>query len=148
MLHVNTLASALPGPSSQPGATEAELKQERFRKTVMAAHEIVTQKLYKAKAASLEAYFKSVWKISRAQVYRFLDCATVLTVGFHMGMRYFWFRDLTFCATGKTGSPVPRDPGPETPFLSFARLPSRTLPQNSTSRISHKYLPTNVCADP
>ena len=86
VLHVNTL-SALPAPSSpHVGMTDVDHKQERFRKTVMAAHEIVTQKLYKAKAPSLEAYFKSVWKISRAQVYRFLDCATVLTVGCLQGL--------------------------------------------------------------
>ncbi|KXS14570.1 hypothetical protein M427DRAFT_70569 [Gonapodya prolifera JEL478] len=53
-------------------------KQERFRKTVMAADAIVKGKLYKAKAPSLEAYFREVWKISRAQVYRFIDCAQVL----------------------------------------------------------------------
>lgn len=80
VLHVNTLSS-VPMPSPPNAAiSDLDQKQERFRKTVMAAHEIVTQKLYKAKAPSLEAYFKSVWKISRAQVYRFLDCATVLTV--------------------------------------------------------------------
>lgn len=80
VLHVNTLSATPSSPLAGIPVTEAAAKQDRFRKTVMAAHEIVTQKLYKAKAASLEAYFKSVWKISRAQVYRFLDCATVLTV--------------------------------------------------------------------
>jgi len=39
---------------------------------------LLTKKLYKACAPSLEIYFRDVWKISRAQVYRFLDCATVL----------------------------------------------------------------------
>ncbi|KAJ3195610.1 hypothetical protein HDU67_004313, partial [Dinochytrium kinnereticum] len=53
-------------------------KQRRFRRTVFAVQAIVSAKLYKTKSASLEAYFKDVWKISRAQVYRFLDCAAVL----------------------------------------------------------------------
>jgi hypothetical protein len=33
-----------------------------------------------ANSESLENYFKTVWKISRAQVYRFLDCAHVLNL--------------------------------------------------------------------
>ncbi|TPX71868.1 hypothetical protein SpCBS45565_g00937 [Spizellomyces sp. 'palustris'] len=53
-------------------------KQKRFKRTVMAVHAIVSHKLYKSKASSLEAYFRDAWKISRAQVYRFLDCAVVL----------------------------------------------------------------------
>ncbi|KAG4092469.1 hypothetical protein H8356DRAFT_1294585 [Neocallimastix lanati (nom. inval.)] len=53
-------------------------KQERFRQTVMAAHTIVSQKLYKTKSQTVESYFRDVWKISRASVYRFLDCALVL----------------------------------------------------------------------
>ena len=55
-------------------------KQKRFKRTVMAVHAIVTHKLYKTKASSLEVYFKDSWNISRAQVYRFLDCAWVLKV--------------------------------------------------------------------
>ncbi|KAI9094701.1 hypothetical protein DFS34DRAFT_240023 [Phlyctochytrium arcticum] len=53
-------------------------KQKRFKRTVMTVHAIVSLKLYKSKASSLEAYFRDAWKISRAQVYRFLDCAVVL----------------------------------------------------------------------
>ncbi|KAJ3413348.1 hypothetical protein HDV05_008130 [Chytridiales sp. JEL 0842] len=53
-------------------------KQKRFRRTVFAVQDIVNKKKYKDKSVSLEAYFKDFWKISRAQVYRFLDCATVL----------------------------------------------------------------------
>ncbi|KAJ3157400.1 hypothetical protein HDU86_003291 [Geranomyces michiganensis] len=53
-------------------------KQKRFARTVLAVHAIVSQKLYKTKANSLEAYFRDAWKISRAQVYRFLDCAVIL----------------------------------------------------------------------
>ncbi|KAJ3282444.1 hypothetical protein HK104_010889, partial [Borealophlyctis nickersoniae] len=53
-------------------------KLKRFRRTVAAVHAIVSNKLYRSKASSLEAYFREAWKISRAQVYRFLDCAAVL----------------------------------------------------------------------
>ena len=55
-------------------------KQKRFKRTVFAVHAIVTHKLYKSKASSLESYFKTSWNISRAQVYRFLDSAWVLQV--------------------------------------------------------------------
>ncbi len=51
-----------------------------FSSTVDAVQTIVREKLYRAKAKSLESYFNSVWHISRAQVYRYLDCATVLDV--------------------------------------------------------------------
>ncbi|KAJ3024773.1 hypothetical protein HK097_006849, partial [Rhizophlyctis rosea] len=44
----------------------------------MAVHDIVTSKLYRTKNVSLEKYFREEWKISRAQVYRFMDCAVVL----------------------------------------------------------------------
>jgi len=53
-------------------------RQDHFQKTILAIQSIVSRKLYKAVAPSLEIYFRDVWKISRAQVYRFLDCATVL----------------------------------------------------------------------
>jgi hypothetical protein len=53
-------------------------RQDGFQKTILAIQNIVNRKLYKACAPSLEIYFRDVWKISRAQVYRFLDCATVL----------------------------------------------------------------------
>jgi len=53
-------------------------RQDGFQKTILAIQNIVNKKLYKACAPSLEIYFRDVWKISRAQVYRFLDCATVL----------------------------------------------------------------------
>lgn len=55
-------------------------KQDRFRRTVLAVDQIVNQKLYKSKSSSLEQYFRDVWKISRAQVYRFIDSACVLKV--------------------------------------------------------------------
>ncbi|KAI9137573.1 hypothetical protein BKA69DRAFT_883753 [Paraphysoderma sedebokerense] len=57
---------------------DRERKKQKFQQTVESIHTIVTTKLYKAKTSSLEAYFRSEWKISRAQVYRFLDCALIL----------------------------------------------------------------------
>ncbi|KAI9349444.1 hypothetical protein DFJ73DRAFT_833576 [Zopfochytrium polystomum] len=54
-------------------------KQRGFRNTVMAVEVICRHKLYRERGIkSLESYFKEVWKISRAQVYRFLDCAAVI----------------------------------------------------------------------
>ncbi|KAJ3283225.1 hypothetical protein HK104_010505 [Borealophlyctis nickersoniae] len=44
----------------------------------MAVHAIVQGRLYKAQGQSLESYFRNAYKISRAQVYRFMDCAIVL----------------------------------------------------------------------
>ncbi|KAI8803608.1 hypothetical protein BJ742DRAFT_491979 [Cladochytrium replicatum] len=53
-------------------------KQKRFKRTVFGVLTIVHHKFYKSKANSLESYFRDAWKISRAQVYRFIDCALVL----------------------------------------------------------------------
>eukprot|EP00833_Pecoramyces_ruminatium_P010169 jgi/Orpsp1_1/1184201/evm.model.c7180000088455.1 len=55
-----------------------EEKQERFRKTAMAMQEIISKKLYKAKHSTMEQYFKEVFKLSRASVYRFVDASRVL----------------------------------------------------------------------
>ncbi|KAL7753786.1 hypothetical protein RI367_000718 [Sorochytrium milnesiophthora] len=55
-----------------------ELRKKHFPQTVIAIHEIVESKLYKARKPSLEAYFKDRFAISRAQVYRFMDSALVL----------------------------------------------------------------------
>jgi len=57
-----------------------EEKQERFRKTAMAMQEIISKKLYKAKHSTMEQYFKEVFKLSRASVYRFVDASRVLNV--------------------------------------------------------------------
>jgi len=54
-------------------------KQERFKKTAMAMKEIITKKLYKNKYPTMEQYFKEVFKLSRASVYRFVDASRVLT---------------------------------------------------------------------
>ncbi|KAJ3376080.1 hypothetical protein GGF31_000147 [Allomyces arbusculus] len=53
-------------------------KQRRFQRTVEAIFNIVQNKLYKARSSSLENYFRDTWRISRAQVYRFLDSAVIL----------------------------------------------------------------------
>ena len=42
--------------------------------------EIITKKLYKNKYPTVEQYFKEVFKLSRASVYRFVDASRVLTV--------------------------------------------------------------------
>lgn len=42
--------------------------------------EIITKKLYKNKYPTMEQYFKEVFKLSRASVYRFVDASRVLTV--------------------------------------------------------------------
>ncbi|KAJ3324046.1 hypothetical protein HDU93_002868, partial [Gonapodya sp. JEL0774] len=60
------------------GSTAQDRKQRGFQRTVLAINEIVQKKLYKAKSNSLEGYFREHWKMSRAQVYRFLDSAYVL----------------------------------------------------------------------
>ncbi|KAI9137057.1 hypothetical protein BKA69DRAFT_1100386 [Paraphysoderma sedebokerense] len=49
-----------------------------FEQTMFAIAKICEGKLYRAKALTLEDYFKSEWSVSRAQVYRFLSCARVL----------------------------------------------------------------------
>ncbi|KAI8811285.1 hypothetical protein BJ742DRAFT_769222 [Cladochytrium replicatum] len=64
-----------------PVSTKAEdhaLRETRFRMTVAAINEVVLNKKYKRKSQSLEAYFKEQWNMSRAQVYRFVDCGIVL----------------------------------------------------------------------
>ncbi|KAI8850301.1 hypothetical protein BC829DRAFT_165159 [Chytridium lagenaria] len=67
--------------SGCPHHLEAILeRQERFQRTVVAISNIVGKKLYRYKVSNLEAYFKEVFHISRAQVYRFLDCVLVLKV--------------------------------------------------------------------
>jgi len=46
----------------------------------MAMQEIISKKLYKAKHSTMEQYFKEVFKLSRASVYRFVDASRVLNV--------------------------------------------------------------------
>ena len=65
--------------SHSKAAFEVE-KNERFRKTALAVHEIVSRRAYKNEYTSLEAYFRAKWRMSRAQVYRFMDAAYVYQV--------------------------------------------------------------------
>ncbi|KAI9140432.1 hypothetical protein BKA69DRAFT_1125690 [Paraphysoderma sedebokerense] len=50
----------------------------RFLRTIAAVNTIVQSKLYRIKSISLEDYFKKTFNISRAQVYRLIDCAIVV----------------------------------------------------------------------
>ncbi|KAJ1510930.1 hypothetical protein HMI56_006027 [Coelomomyces lativittatus] len=53
-------------------------KQEGFIRTLNSVHTIVRDKLYRARHCTMEQYFSQYHKISRAQVYRLLDCHTIL----------------------------------------------------------------------
>ncbi|KAI9221707.1 hypothetical protein BC828DRAFT_404695 [Blastocladiella britannica] len=66
--------------ASAGAASEDDYLVQRgpFRESVMGICDIVTEKLYRAKGRSLEDYFKEQFSISRAQVYRILDTATVI----------------------------------------------------------------------
>ncbi|KXS12482.1 hypothetical protein M427DRAFT_137193 [Gonapodya prolifera JEL478] len=70
--------SVLQGNGSRSNVSTQDRKQRGFQTTVFAINEIVQKKLYKSKANSLEGYFRTQWKMSRAQVYRFMDSAYVL----------------------------------------------------------------------
>ncbi|KXS15514.1 hypothetical protein M427DRAFT_56619 [Gonapodya prolifera JEL478] len=70
--------TVLQGNGSRSNVSNQDRKQRGFQTTVFAINEIVQKKLYKSKANSLEGYFRTQWKMSRAQVYRFMDSAYVL----------------------------------------------------------------------
>ncbi|KAH9249126.1 hypothetical protein BASA83_001600 [Batrachochytrium salamandrivorans] len=54
-------------------------KQRQFLETVTAVRAIMLGKMYKATSSeSIQGYFQHKWNVSRAQVYRLLDCWTVL----------------------------------------------------------------------
>ncbi|KAJ3092659.1 hypothetical protein HK102_004652 [Quaeritorhiza haematococci] len=74
----NVSSASTGSQASSDSLSAAAKKHRKFKRTVMAVNNIVSNKLYKERTSSLEAYFKDYWKISRAQVYRFLDCASVL----------------------------------------------------------------------
>ncbi|KAJ3369592.1 hypothetical protein GGF31_005109 [Allomyces arbusculus] len=70
-------AGALP-PIAAPTADESSpsgVPRAAFIESVLALHAIVTRKLYRAAGVSLEPYFRRHFRLSRAQVYRLLDCA-------------------------------------------------------------------------
>ncbi|KAJ3361346.1 hypothetical protein GGF32_007392 [Allomyces javanicus] len=52
--------------------------QDAFVRTLAAVHTIVKDKLYRARTPTMEQYFTQYHKISRAQVYRLLDCHAIM----------------------------------------------------------------------
>lgn len=58
-------------------------KQNEFKNTCYAIQSIVNTKSYRPISPSLELYFKKKWSVSRAQVYRLYESASVLKVGFY-----------------------------------------------------------------
>jgi hypothetical protein len=55
-------------------------KREGFLRTLNAVSTIVKDKLYRGRCCTMEQYFSARHKISRAQVYRLLDCHTIIDV--------------------------------------------------------------------
>ncbi|KAJ3271631.1 hypothetical protein HDV01_006501 [Terramyces sp. JEL0728] len=53
-------------------------KQIAFAKTCCAIRTIIKHKLYRVQSTNLEQYFLKRFNVSRAQVYRLMDCAAVL----------------------------------------------------------------------
>lgn len=69
------------GSSASRPLRPDHLRNQKFQQTCFAIQKIVQQKLYKLSdhgSSSIQAYFRHHFQISRAQVYRFVDCATVL----------------------------------------------------------------------
>ncbi|KAI9175403.1 hypothetical protein H9P43_006764 [Blastocladiella emersonii ATCC 22665] len=77
-------------------------KQDGFMRTLMAVHTIVKDKLYRARQCTMEQYFTQFHKISRAQVYRLLDCHTILMELHDFAVRPFKQR---ICRTLKKVAP-------------------------------------------
>lgn len=71
---------------------DIQRRRIEFRQTVFALKAIITKKLYKqskggpgmASKVKVADYFKSRWDVSRAQAYRYVDCAPILTVSFDL----------------------------------------------------------------
>ncbi|ORZ41500.1 hypothetical protein BCR44DRAFT_1457064 [Catenaria anguillulae PL171] len=64
--------------SAPPHMRDFTAQRRAFKATVNAVSAIVAEKLYKCRDMSLEDYFRTKFRISRAQVYRVVDSATVL----------------------------------------------------------------------
>ncbi|KAJ3375880.1 hypothetical protein GGF31_003085 [Allomyces arbusculus] len=64
--------------TSCKGRGNAAEKRHGFLRTLAAVHAIVREKLYRARRCTMEQYFSTHHKISRAQVYRLLDCYTII----------------------------------------------------------------------
>lgn len=54
--------------------------QTDFVQTVAAILDIQTRKLYKAKYSNIKDYFLNVFSVSRAQIYRLIECAEIVAV--------------------------------------------------------------------
>lgn len=61
-------------------STFEDHKVQLFKRTVLAVNGVVHRKVYKQYCNSLETYFKDYWNMSRAQVYRYMDCAIIFYV--------------------------------------------------------------------
>jgi hypothetical protein len=80
---VSSTSSASHGTNKDSDRYEQQVEDDEDRKffdTVAGVHCITKDRLYRAKSRSLESYFNTHWNISRAQVYRYVDCAYVLEV--------------------------------------------------------------------
>ena len=65
-----------------PMVLKHKTDKNKFKMAVLSLQKIVKLKLYKKTFRTLDGYIKSKWNYSRAQVYRLLDCALVITVCF------------------------------------------------------------------
>ncbi|KAJ2997497.1 hypothetical protein HDV02_005458 [Globomyces sp. JEL0801] len=63
---------------SQLDNTPFHDKQKAFYNTCFAIRKIIKEKLYRVQSTNLEQYFLKKFNVSRAQVYRLMDCASVL----------------------------------------------------------------------
>eukprot|EP00842_Homolaphlyctis_polyrhiza_P002257 jgi/Hompol1/3031/HPOL_003101-RA len=70
------------GDAQQHTGVPLAQRQSQFLTTVAAVREIVVRKLHHASSHpdSVEAYFNRTFSVSRAQVYRIMDCWPVLEV--------------------------------------------------------------------
>ncbi|TPX46439.1 hypothetical protein SeLEV6574_g03240 [Synchytrium endobioticum] len=59
-------------------ATRERKGAAAFKRSVIGLQKIVSEKLYRVMAASVQSYFKNRFELTRAQAYRFIDCAVVL----------------------------------------------------------------------
>lgn len=74
----NTLLQESAEDISKPNH-QSKSDLDAFKRKVLAIQRIVASRQYRCVADSLERYFRERWDMSRAQVYRFIDCAEVFT---------------------------------------------------------------------
>ena len=85
-------------------STLEDHKVRLFKRTVLAVNSVVQRKVYKRYCNSLETYFKDYWNMSRAQVYRYMDCAIIfyvipLSLIFRQNLHLLPFRSATLYFT-------------------------------------------------